>query len=82
MFTHLLRVALQTKMSMEQGTMTLSGANRNNGRKKKNAQHKKNLSFYLTENGARCWWRSWLRHCDTKQKVAGSIPDGVIGSFR
>ena len=26
-------------------------------------------------------WRSWLRHCATSQKVAGSIPDGVIGSF-
>jgi hypothetical protein len=29
----------------------------------------------------RCWWRSWLRHCATSQKVAGSILDGVIGSF-
>jgi hypothetical protein len=27
-------------------------------------------------------WRSWLRHCATSRKVAGSIPDGVIGSFR
>ena len=26
-------------------------------------------------------WRSWLRHCTTSQKVAGSIPDGVIGIF-
>jgi len=25
--------------------------------------------------------RSWLRHCATSQKVAGSIPDGVIGFF-
>jgi hypothetical protein len=24
-------------------------------------------------------WRSWLRHCATNRKVAGSIPDGVIG---
>ena len=24
-------------------------------------------------------WRNWLRHCSTSQKVAGSIPDGVIG---
>ena len=23
-------------------------------------------------------WRSWLRHCATSRKVAGSIPDGVI----
>jgi hypothetical protein len=23
----------------------------------------------------------WLRHCTTNQKVAGSIPDGVIGIF-
>ena len=26
-------------------------------------------------------WRSWLRHCATSWKVAGSIPDGVIGIF-
>ena len=26
-------------------------------------------------------WRSWLRHCATSQKVAGSIPDGIIGIF-
>ena len=25
--------------------------------------------------------RNWLRHCATRQKVAGSIPDGVIGNF-
>jgi hypothetical protein len=24
-------------------------------------------------------WRSWLRHCATNWKVAGSIPDGVTG---
>jgi len=23
-------------------------------------------------------WRSWLRHCATSQKVAGSIPDGLL----
>jgi hypothetical protein len=23
----------------------------------------------------------WLMHCDTNQKVAGSIPDGFIGIF-
>jgi hypothetical protein len=23
----------------------------------------------------------WLRHCATSRKVAGSIPDGVIGIF-
>ena len=26
-------------------------------------------------------WRSWLRHCATNRKVAGSIPDGVSGNF-
>jgi len=26
-------------------------------------------------------WRSRLRHCATNQKVAGSIPDGVIENF-
>ena len=39
------------------------------------------VGFYLfTEKsfwGTR--WRSWLRHCATSRKVAGSIPDGVTG---
>jgi hypothetical protein len=26
-------------------------------------------------------WHSWLRHCATSRKVAGSIPDGVTGIF-
>jgi len=26
-------------------------------------------------------WCSWLRHCATRRKVAGSIPDSVIGIF-
>jgi hypothetical protein len=26
-------------------------------------------------------WYSWLRHCATTRKVAGSISDGVIGIF-
>jgi len=31
-----------------------------------------------------CWgtrWHSWLRHCVTSRKVAGSIQDVVIGIF-
>ena len=35
----------------------------------------------LINDGARCWWRSCLRHCGTSRKVAGSIPDGVTGIF-
>ena len=27
------------------------------------------------------WWHSWLRHCATSQKVAGSVCDGVTGIF-
>ena len=26
-------------------------------------------------------WRSWLRHCATSRRVAGSIPNGVFGTF-
>ena len=37
------------------------------------------LGVQTTSGGPR--WRSWLRHCATSQKVAGSIPDGVIGIF-
>jgi hypothetical protein len=27
------------------------------------------------------FWRRWLRHCATRRKVAGLIPDGVTGIF-
>ena len=27
-------------------------------------------------------WRTWLRHCATNRKVAGSIPDEVTGIFQ
>ena len=37
----------------------------------------RNSYTYIYRWGPR--WRSWLRHCATSQKVAGSIPDGVIG---
>ena len=33
----------------------------------------------ILNRGAR--WRSWLRHCATSRKVAGSIPNGVIEIF-
>jgi hypothetical protein len=33
--------------------------------------------FYYIQRVRR--WRSWLRHCYTRGKVAGSIPDGVLG---
>jgi len=26
-------------------------------------------------------WRVWFRHCATRRKVAGSIPDVVVGIF-
>ena len=35
--------------------------------------------LYLSLWGTR--WRIWLRHCATRRKIAGSIPDGVIGNF-
>jgi len=38
------------------------------------------INLYCSINwGTR--WRSWLRHCATSRKVAGSIPDGVVGIF-
>jgi hypothetical protein len=37
------------------------------------------LQHIVTVEGTR--WRSWLRHCATSQKDAGSIPDGVIEMF-
>ena len=37
------------------------------------------MYFYNLRRGTQ--WRSWLRHCATSQKVAGSIPNGIIGIF-
>jgi hypothetical protein len=39
------------------------------------------LRFSLSSYVGGTRWRSWLRHCATSRKVAGSIPDGVIGFF-
>jgi len=39
------------------------------------------LSWDITPRHRGTRWRSWLRHCATNRKVAGSIPDGVIGIF-
>jgi len=27
------------------------------------------------------WWRNWLRHSAISRKVAGSIPDCIVGIF-
>jgi hypothetical protein len=40
----------------------------------------KHLSSLPPYQGARDG-RSWLRHCTTSRKVAGSIPEGVKGIF-
>jgi hypothetical protein len=37
------------------------------------------LTVTVEKSGTR--WRTWLRHCATTLKVAGSIPSGVIGIF-
>ena len=37
------------------------------------------VTFRVT---VRTRWRSWLRHCTISRKVACSIPDGIIGTFR
>jgi len=34
-----------------------------------------------TNNNWGTRWGNWLRHCATSRKVAGSIPNGVIGIF-
>jgi len=39
------------------------------------------LYTYLLFHGAGTAIAQWLRCCATKRKVAGSIPDGVIGIF-
>ena len=50
---------------------------------------KVNISYTITKleinictfNVSGMGWRSWLRHCATSWKVAGLIPDGVVGIF-
>jgi hypothetical protein len=42
--------------------------------------HNTPLVLHLSLWGTR--WRSWLRHCSTSRKVAGSIPHGVIKIFQ
>ena len=37
------------------------------------------VSLHANTGGTR--WLSWLRHCSTTQKAAGSIPDSVGGIF-
>ena len=47
----------------------------------------KNIYIYISEYFGLLYydgstrWCSWLRHCATSRKVAGSTPDGVIGFF-
>jgi len=49
-------------------------------RRKKNHINWRNITkLFISNGGTR--WRSWLRHCATSGKVAGSIPSGVIGIF-
>jgi hypothetical protein len=42
-------------------------------------ENKKIIHKHAHFRGTR--WRSWLRHCATNRKVAGSILDGVTGIF-
>ena len=39
------------------------------------------INYYNTVTHGDTRWRSWLRHCATSWKVAGSIPEGVVGIF-
>ena len=58
---------------------TTAASNRNYGLKKSQFFHillfGPMLYIWFTR------WGSWLRHCATSRKVAGSIPEGVIGIF-
>ena len=38
--------------------------------------HSVPLITYIPADGGGTRWRSWLRHCATSRKVAGSFPDG------
>ena len=49
------------------------------GKRKISSRRKKILASLLDIWGTS--WRSWLRHCATSLRVAGSIPDGVTEIF-
>jgi len=38
-------------------------------------------TYYIFVGGEGTRWCSWLRHCTTSRKVAGSIPVGVTEIF-
>ena len=66
-------------------TCSLTGKKINGTKQKelKEAKKKKNYASAINKKHLRVYnggtrWRSWLRHCATSRKVAGSIPDGVI----
>jgi hypothetical protein len=39
------------------------------------------ITTTTTNSGGPLMLAQWLRYCATNRKVAGSIPDGVIGLF-
>jgi hypothetical protein len=45
-----------------------------------NAMHKFLIYLLILARGT-LLVAQWLRHCATNRKVAGSIPDGLIGTF-
>ena len=47
---------------------------------RENGDISSSLMFLCVKIGG-TWWSSWFRHCATSPKVAGSIPDSVIGTF-
>ena len=49
------------------------------GPQSKSGSFRQGNNLFSVFGGTR--WRSWLRHCATSRKVAGSIPDGAIGIF-
>jgi hypothetical protein len=57
-------------------SVTMSGV----GKLKANQLGSEIIRMYLLKCGS-TRWRSWLRHCVTSRKVAGSIPDDVTGIF-
>ena len=48
---------------------------------RQDTNYQQNNELHLTPIYMGTRWSSWLRHCATSGKVAGSIPDGVIGNF-
>jgi hypothetical protein len=76
------RVLLEVRVQIPPGTLmiVLCGVSKDKKTKYRTVKTKKAIRMKY-KRSTREQKKNWLRHCITSRKVAGSIPDGVIGTF-